>query len=77
LASDICGREVLASSALLLGAGLAALALAPGIAAYTAAWLIIGLGMSAGLSMLFAATVVNVVVTLGLVALSRPSRVHS
>jgi predicted MFS family arabinose efflux permease len=43
------GREVLASSALLLGLGLAGLALAPGIAAYTAAWLIIGLGMSAGL----------------------------
>jgi hypothetical protein len=43
------GREILASSALLLGAGLAGLALAPGIAAYIGAWLIIGLGMSAGL----------------------------
>jgi len=43
------GRPVLAASAVLLAAGLVGLALAPGIAAYVAAWLILGLGMGAGL----------------------------
>jgi hypothetical protein len=43
------GRPVLAASAGLLSAGLVGLALAPGIAAYVVAWLIIGLGMGAGL----------------------------
>jgi MFS family permease len=43
------GRPVLATSAVLLAAGLLALALAPTLAAYAGAWIVIGLGMGAGL----------------------------
>jgi MFS family permease len=43
------GRPVLAASALLLAAGLAALALAPSLPVFVMAWLVIGLGMGAGL----------------------------
>jgi MFS family permease len=43
------GRPVLATSAVLLAAGLLGLALAHGMAVYVAAWLILGLGMGAGL----------------------------
>jgi predicted MFS family arabinose efflux permease len=43
------GRPVLAISALLLAAGLAALGLAPNFPLYLAAWAIVGLGMGAGL----------------------------
>ena len=43
------GRPVLAASASLLAAGLLGLALAHGMATYLAAWLILGLGMGAGL----------------------------
>jgi hypothetical protein len=43
------GRPVLAGSALVMAAGLAALGLAESRIAYLAAWLVIGLGMGAGL----------------------------
>lgn len=43
------GRPVLASSAILLAAGLTALALAPSLPVFVLAWLVIGVGMSAGL----------------------------
>jgi MFS family permease len=43
------GRPVLAVSALLLAAGLATLALAPNLPVFVMAWLVIGLGMGAGL----------------------------
>jgi MFS family permease len=43
------GRPVLASSSVLLTAGLAGLALAHGLPAYLAAWVVIGLGMGTGL----------------------------
>jgi MFS family permease len=43
------GRPVLALSSVLLGTGLAGLALAPNLLAYLAAWVVIGLGMGAGL----------------------------
>jgi MFS family permease len=43
------GRPVLAASALLLAAGLAVLAVSHSLAVYLAAWLILGLGMGAGL----------------------------
>lgn len=43
------GRPVLAASSLLLAAGLALLGLAQNLPAYLAAWLVIGLGMGAGL----------------------------
>ena len=43
------GRPVLAASALLLAAGLAILALAPNLPVFVVAWLVIGLGMGAGL----------------------------
>jgi MFS family permease len=43
------GRPVLAASAGLLAAGLSALALAHSLPVYLAAWLVIGLGMGAGL----------------------------
>jgi MFS family permease len=43
------GRPVLAASALLLSAGLSALAVSTGPAGYLAAWVLIGLGMGAGL----------------------------
>jgi MFS family permease len=43
------GRPVLATSAVLLSLGLALLGMAGSIAFYMAAWLVIGLGMSAGL----------------------------
>jgi hypothetical protein len=43
------GRPVLAASAGLLATGLVGLALAPGVPAYLAAWLVVGLGMGAGL----------------------------
>ncbi|MBN9510132.1 MAG: MFS transporter, partial [Alphaproteobacteria bacterium] len=43
------GRLVLAASAVLLAAGLLALALAPTLTAYAGAWGVIGLGMGAGL----------------------------
>jgi hypothetical protein len=43
------GRPVLAASALLLAAGLSALAFSAGPASYLAAWVLIGLGMGAGL----------------------------
>lgn len=43
------GRPVLAGSALLLALGLGCLAVAPNLAVYLFAWLIIGLGMGAGL----------------------------
>jgi MFS family permease len=43
------GRPVLALSAVLLSVGLAVLAMAQSIAVYLAAWIILGLGMGAGL----------------------------
>ena len=43
------GRPVLAASAALLAAGLLGIALAPNLPIFLLAWLIIGLGMSAGL----------------------------
>ena len=43
------GRPVLAISALLLAAGLGTLALAPSLPVFVMAWLVIGLGMGAGL----------------------------
>lgn len=43
------GRPVLAASAILLAGGLAALALSPTIPVFVFAWLVIGLGMGAGL----------------------------
>ena len=43
------GRPVLATGAVLLSLGLASLGMAGSIASYLAAWLVIGLGMSAGL----------------------------
>ena len=43
------GRQVLAASALLLAAGLAVMAMAPGVPIYLAAWLLLGAGMGAGL----------------------------
>ncbi len=43
------GRPVLATSAILLALGLVGLALAPDLPAYMASWLILGLGMGAGL----------------------------
>jgi MFS family permease len=43
------GRPVLAASALLLAAGLAGLAIAPSLPVFVAAWLVVGLGMGAGL----------------------------
>ncbi len=43
------GRPVLAASAVLLAAGLLGLAAAPNLVLFLAAWLIVGLGMSAGL----------------------------
>ncbi|MDX8433814.1 MULTISPECIES: MFS transporter [Mesorhizobium] len=43
------GRNVLAFSAVCIGAGQIGLAMAPSLAAYIAAWLVIGLGMGAGL----------------------------
>ena len=43
------GRPVLAASALLLAAGLAVMAMAPGVPIYLAAWLLLGAGMGAGL----------------------------
>lgn len=43
------GRPVLASSSALLGAGLVVLGLAPNLPAYLAAWVVIGIGMGAGL----------------------------
>ena len=43
------GRPVLALSAVALGIGQAGLALAPTLAAYIGAWLVIGVGMGAGL----------------------------
>lgn len=43
------GRPVLALSSVLLGSGLAGVALAPNLAAYLAAWAVIGFGMGAGL----------------------------
>jgi MFS family permease len=43
------GRPVLAASAILLAAGLLGLALAPDLVLFLASWLVVGLGMSAGL----------------------------
>ena len=43
------GRRVLAASALLLAAGLAVMAMAPGVPIYLAAWVLLGAGMGAGL----------------------------
>ena len=43
------GRPVLAASAVLLALGLAALAAAPNLPLFVAAWAVIGLGMGAGL----------------------------
>lgn len=43
------GRPVLALSAILLACGLIGLAVAPSLPFYVAAWLVVGLGMSAGL----------------------------
>jgi MFS family permease len=43
------GRPVLALSSVLLAAGLAGLGLAPNLPAYLAAWVVVGLGMGAGL----------------------------
>ena len=43
------GRPVLAASAVLLAAGLLVLGLAPGLPVFVAAWVVIGLGMAAGL----------------------------
>ncbi len=43
------GRPVLGASSVLLAAGLALIAVAPSLPAYLAAWLVLGLGMGAGL----------------------------
>jgi predicted MFS family arabinose efflux permease len=43
------GRPVLGASSVLLAAGLVLLALAPSLAVYLAGWLVLGLGMGAGL----------------------------
>jgi hypothetical protein len=43
------GRPILAASALLLAAGLSSLALSAGIASYMGGWVLMGLGMGAGL----------------------------
>jgi hypothetical protein len=43
------GRYILAASSVLLAAGMAGLAAAPSLPFYVAAWVVIGLGMSAGL----------------------------
>jgi len=43
------GRNVLAFSAISIGVGQVGLAIAPNLAAYIIAWLVIGLGMGAGL----------------------------
>ena len=43
------GRQVLAAGALLLAAGLAVMAIAPGVPIYLAAWVLLGAGMGAGL----------------------------
>jgi MFS family permease len=43
------GRPVLAASAILLAIGLSGLALAPVLPIYLASWLVLGLGMGAGL----------------------------
>lgn len=43
------GRPVLATSSLLLGLGLAGLAASPNLIAYLASWVVLGLGMGAGL----------------------------
>ena len=43
------GRPVLAASAVLLALGLAALAVAPSLPVYVAAWVVLGIGMGAGL----------------------------
>ncbi len=43
------GRPVLAVSAIFLGLGLVGLALAPNLPAYIASWLVLGVGMGAGL----------------------------
>jgi MFS family permease len=43
------GRLVLAASSLLLGLGLAGLSFAPSLPVYLAAWVVIGMGMGAGL----------------------------
>lgn len=43
------GRRVLAAGALLLAAGLAVMASAPGVPIYLAAWVLLGAGMGAGL----------------------------
>jgi MFS family permease len=43
------GRPVLAASALLLALGLAGVGLAPNLAFYVAAWIVLGIGMGAGL----------------------------
>jgi MFS family permease len=43
------GRPILATSAILLAAGLAGLAAAPGLPFYVAAWIVVGLGMGTGL----------------------------
>ncbi|TDQ84093.1 putative MFS family arabinose efflux permease [Dongia mobilis] len=43
------GRPILAMSSLLLSGGLAGLALAPNLPAFIAAWVVMGLGMGAGL----------------------------
>ena len=43
------GRPVLAASAVLLAAGLVLLGLAPALPAFVAAWIVIGVGMGAGL----------------------------
>ena len=43
------GRPVLAASAVLLALGLATLALAPSLPVYVVAWMVLGLGMAAGL----------------------------
>ena len=43
------GRRVLAAGAVLLAAGLALMAAAPSVPVYLAAWLVLGLGMGAGL----------------------------
>jgi len=46
---EVGGRRVLAASALLLAAGLAVMAMAPGVSIYLAAWVLLGAGMGAGL----------------------------
>jgi predicted MFS family arabinose efflux permease len=46
---EVGGRRVLAAAALLLAAGLAVMAVAPGVPIYLAAWVLLGAGMGAGL----------------------------